>query len=144
MNSSPLLSPADVVVLLIDPQPGLAFVIESQSRSTLENRVGRFADKQIPERSSFGEPIFIRGNPKSGALPAWRRPTRYAKLYSGDSCLIPRGCFYKDSIGLRQRESARGARLTRLGCCGEAVWVGWIVMTGVGSTLGVVPCGDSM
>jgi len=40
MNSSPLLSPADVVVLLIDPQPGLAFVIESQSRCTLENRVG--------------------------------------------------------------------------------------------------------
>ena len=37
MNSSPLLSPADVVVLLIDPQPGLAFVVESQSRSTLEN-----------------------------------------------------------------------------------------------------------
>ena len=36
-NSSPLLSPADVVVLLIEPQPGLAFVVESQSRSTLEN-----------------------------------------------------------------------------------------------------------
>jgi nicotinamidase-related amidase len=32
-----LLSPSDATLLLVDPQPGLAFVVESQSRVTLEN-----------------------------------------------------------------------------------------------------------
>jgi nicotinamidase-related amidase len=39
MNKPTLLTPADPVLLIADPQPGLAFVVESQSRVVLENNL---------------------------------------------------------------------------------------------------------
>ena len=44
LSASSLLTPEDPVLLLVDPQPGLAFVVESQSRVTLENNLVALAE----------------------------------------------------------------------------------------------------
>ncbi len=52
---APLLTPADPVLLLVDPQPGLAFVVESQSRVTVENNLIALAETAV----AFGVPIVL-------------------------------------------------------------------------------------
>jgi nicotinamidase-related amidase len=54
-NWSALLSPQDPVLLFVDPQPGLAFVVESQSRGTLENNLLALAKTA----AAFGLPVVL-------------------------------------------------------------------------------------
>jgi nicotinamidase-related amidase len=52
---STLLTPADPVLLLVDPQPGLAFIVESQSRLTLKNGLVALAKIAV----AFDVPIVL-------------------------------------------------------------------------------------
>jgi nicotinamidase-related amidase len=54
-NWSALLSPEDPVLLLVDPQPGLALVVESQSRGTFENNLLALAKTAV----AFGLPVVL-------------------------------------------------------------------------------------
>jgi nicotinamidase-related amidase len=69
---SALLVPEDPVLLLVDPQPGLAFVVESQSRGTLENNLLALAKTAV----AFSLPAVITTSASSknsgSALPALR------------------------------------------------------------------------
>jgi hypothetical protein len=47
MQRSTLLTPQDPVLLLVDPQPGLAFVVESQSRAALRNNLTALAKTAV-------------------------------------------------------------------------------------------------
>ena len=64
MHSLPLLLPAEVVVLLIEPQPGLAFALEPQSRSTLEKSLVAVANAA----NAFEVPIVLPLAPPQPAL----------------------------------------------------------------------------
>lgn len=50
-----LLTPADPVLLLVDPQPGLAFAVESQSRTTLKNNLIALAKTAV----AFSVPVVL-------------------------------------------------------------------------------------
>jgi nicotinamidase-related amidase len=50
-----LLTPQDPVLLLVDPQPGLSFVVESQSRTTLKNNLIALAKTAL----AFAVPIVL-------------------------------------------------------------------------------------
>jgi nicotinamidase-related amidase len=54
-NWSALLSPGDPVLLLVDPQPGLAFIVESQGRGTLENNLLALAKTAV----AFSLPVVL-------------------------------------------------------------------------------------
>jgi nicotinamidase-related amidase len=67
---SALLSPEDPVLLLVDPQPGLALVVESQSRRALENNLLALAKTAV----AFSLPVVLTTSASSKysgpALPA--------------------------------------------------------------------------
>jgi nicotinamidase-related amidase len=69
---SALLVPEDPVLLLVDPQPGLAFVVESQSRGTLENNLLALAKTAL----AFSLPVVLTTSASSKCsgptLPALR------------------------------------------------------------------------
>lgn len=67
---SALLAPEDPVLLLVDPQPGLALVVESQSRGSLENNLLALAKIAV----AFSLPVVLTTSASSKysgpALPA--------------------------------------------------------------------------
>jgi nicotinamidase-related amidase len=69
---SALLVPEDPVLLLVDPQPGLVFVVESQSRGTLENNLLALAKTAV----AFSLPVVLTTSASSKysgpTLPALR------------------------------------------------------------------------
>jgi nicotinamidase-related amidase len=50
-----LLSPGDPILLLVDPQPGLAFTVESQGRTTLKNNLIALAKTAV----AFSIPVVL-------------------------------------------------------------------------------------
>jgi nicotinamidase-related amidase len=50
-----LLTPTDPVLLLVDPQPGLAFAVESQGRTTLKNSLIALAKTAV----AFSVPVVL-------------------------------------------------------------------------------------
>jgi nicotinamidase-related amidase len=53
--ASSLLTPHDPVLLLVDPQPGLSFIVESQSRTTLKNNLIALAKTAV----AFSVPMVL-------------------------------------------------------------------------------------